>query len=333
MRLKPILIPLLTILLFLSIAISVNLGAVQIPLTETIKVIFSVFQATKEVSPIHEIIVLNLRLPRILLALITGAALAVVGASLQALFRNPLADPYIVGVSSGAALFASIAIFFGLVAFIPLAGFLGALSTMYIVYNLAKIGSRVPIDTLLLAGVVMSASLSALIALIMALMGENMHTIMFWLMGNMTESNPYLITLVLIIVLAGVLILYALSRDMNSLLFGEETAQHLGVDAERLKRRIFIIASLITGAVVSVTGLIGFVGLIIPHTVRIVTGPDHRLLIPCSALAGGTFLILTDALARTIIAPAEIPIGVVTAIMGGPFFLFLLVRKKGRKFF
>ncbi len=323
-----LIILLLAIALIIAVVISISIGPVKIAFFDVAKILLSKIINITGINPTYDTIIWNIRFPRVYLAIIAGAALAVAGVSFQALLRNPLADPYVIGVSSGAALGASIAIALGLMTIIPFAGFIGALLTMYIVYNLAKTGNRIPINSLLLAGVVMAAFLGSIISLIMSLMGEDMTKIYFWLMGSLSETNIELIIIVTIIVLIGITIIYALARELNLILLGEEPAQHLGVNAETIKKILFAGASIITGAVVSITGLIGFVGLIIPHVMRLILGPDHRTLIIASALFGAIFLIIADTFARTIIAPREIPIGVITAIVGGPFFLFLLQRKK-----
>ncbi|MBW2975043.1 iron ABC transporter permease [Candidatus Woesearchaeota archaeon] len=324
----------LVVLVFLLILVSViciSIGPVKISLRETAGILLSPLlgkDASGGINPTNATIILRIRLPRIIMAIITGAALSVAGVAFQALLRNPLADPYVLGVSSGAALGASVAIAFGLLSLIPFFGFIGALATMYIVYLLAKTGSRISVTSLILAGVVMGAFLSSLISLIMALLGDDMHKVMFWLMGSLAYTDTKLASIVFALVLLGTAVIYLLSRDLNLILLGEEPAQHLGANTELVKKVLFASASLITGAVVSVTGLIGFVGLIIPHTVRLLIGPKHNTLIVGSALVGSIFLIIADTAARTVIAPAEIPIGVITALVGAPFFLFLLVKKK-----
>ena len=318
----------LIFILVLTMSICISIGPVNIPIKETVKILLSHIVDFQAINQTYSAIILKIRLPRIILAVITGAALSVAGVAFQALLRNPLADPYVLGVSSGAALGASIGIALGLLSLTPFIGFIGALVTMYIVYNLAKTGQRIPVTSLLLAGVVMGAFLASLISLLMSLLGKDMHKIMFWLMGSLSHANTNLIIIVFILVLIGIIIIYSLSRELNIILLGEESAQHLGVSIELVKKILFASASLITGAVVSITGLIGFVGLIIPHTVRLLIGPKHNNLILGSALVGSIFLIIADTVARTIIAPAEIPIGVITALVGAPFFLFLLIKKK-----
>ena len=326
----PILIPCLIIILILVASFSLSIGPANISFENVAKICLSKlpFVDFQGIDPIHENIILNIRLPRVWLAIITGMALSVVGVVFQALLRNPLADPYIIGVSSGAALGATLAIALGLISLISPLGFLGAALTMFLVYNLAKTDHKIPVYTLLLAGVVVGAFFFALITLVTALMGEDMHQIILWLMGNLSETNVLLIIIASLMGLAGITIVYLFARDLNIISIGEEPAQHLGVAVETVKKVLFIVASLITGAVVAITGLIGFVGLIIPHTMRLIVGPDHRILFIASALAGGIFLVLADLFARSVISPVEIPVGVITAMFGGPFFLFLLKRKK-----
>lgn len=327
---RSVLIISLSITLILVALVSLSTGPADISFGQTAKVFLARLHLIdyQNINPLHENIILHLRLPRVILGIVTGMALSVAGVVLQALLRNPLADPYIIGVSSGAALGATLAIVLGLISLISLAGFLGAVMSMFLVYNLAKTGYKVPVKTLLLAGVIVSAFLSALISLIASLMGESMYQIVLWLMGNLSETNIILIFIAGLMVLIGIIIVYFFARDLNIISIGEESAQHLGVEVEAVKKILFIITSLITGSVVAITGLIGFVGLIIPHIMRLIVGPDHRILIVASLLAGGIFLTLADLFARTIISPAEIPVGVITTLFGGPFFLFLLKRKK-----
>lgn len=327
---RPILIISLAIVLILVAIVSISIGPADISFGETAKIFLVKLHLInyKDINFLHENIILHIRFPRVILAIITGMALSVAGVVLQALLRNPLADPYIIGVSSGAALGATMAIVLGLISLISLAGFLGAVLAMFLVYSLARTGYEVPVKTLLLAGVIVSVFLSALISLIASLMGESMYQIILWLMGNLSENNITLIIIAGLMVLGGIIAICLFARDLNIISIGEEPAQHLGVAVETVKKVLFVVVSLITGGVVAITGLIGFVGLIIPHIMRLLVGPDHRILIITSALAGGIFLILADLLARVIISPMEIPVGVITALFGGPFFLFLLKRKK-----
>jgi iron complex transport system permease protein len=273
----------------------------------------------------------------VLLGFLVGCCLASVGVALQALLRNPLADPYVLGVSSGAALGAALGVLFGIgntmlaeVA-LPACGFGGGLLALLIVYRMAVTYERLPIHSLLLAGVILNAIFSALIMFITSIMEPNRSFgMMAWLMGTLTApAYPALLMLALYL-LVGLFLLFKQTRVLNILALGEESARSLGVDTERTKRFIFVLAALVTGAVVSVSGMIGFIGMVIPHAVRLVVGADHRLLLPASALVGGMFLMGADTLARTLLSPAEIPVGIVTALAGGPFFVYLLVWRKDR---
>ncbi len=281
-----------------------------------------------------ETIILQMRLPRVTLGFLVGASLSVAGASFQGLLRNPLADPYTIGVSSGAALGATIALFlqttlgFTFQPGIPFFAFLGASIALFFIYNLARVGRVVPVTTLLLAGVVVSSFLSAVISLLMLLAGEHIRGIFFWLVGGLSLRTWSHVFLVLPYVIIGSAVIFFWSRDLNVILLGEEAAANLGIDVERVKKIVLVAASLITGAVVSVSGMIGFVGLIIPHGVRMIVGPDHRVLIPTSALVGGIYLIWIDSLARIIMAPVEVPVGIITAFLGAPFFIYLLRSKR-----
>lgn len=278
--------------------------------------------------------VIHLRMARILLAVVAGAGLSVAGVVFQALLRNPLAEPYVLGVSSGAGLGAASAILIGISVLgawtLPLMAFIGALVTILLVYALARgPNGVVPVQTLLLSGVIVSAVLgSILMFLISITSSENLHNVVWWLLGNLQIFDWGLLKVVSTVVVAGLLITIFFARDLNVMTLGEEPAAHLGLDVEQTKKMFFLVASLMTGATVAACGLIGFVGLIVPHTVRLAIGPDHRRLLPASALAGAIFLVVGDSFARTVIAPTEIPIGVVTAFLGGPFFLFLLRSRR-----
>jgi iron complex transport system permease protein len=327
---------LLTFLLAGVIGVSLSMGAVPIPLSRTWSILFHrLFGLTTESSSRDSSIILDLRLPRTISGVLVGAALSLAGAVLQALLRNPLADPFVLGISSGAAVGAVLAILVGVGSTflgnyaVPGAAFGGALLTLLLVYFIARIGGRVPTQTLLLSGVIVSSFFSAIIMfLISATSNEKIYNVTFWLMGSLEYLASQSLGVMFLYLLVGGGVLFALARDLNLLALGEETASELGVEVERAKRIAFVFASLITGAVVSVSGLIGFVGLVVPHLVRMIWGPDHRFLLPASALMGGILLVIADTVARTIVAPSEIPVGVVTAMGGAPFFVYLL-RKKG----
>jgi iron complex transport system permease protein len=327
---------LLGLLLILVILLSVSMGSVKIPPLRSIRILLqSVLGLTEAGNETERTIILSLRLPRAVLAGFVGAGLSVSGATFQALLRNPLADPYILGVSSGAAVGAIAAILLGLGTFsfgLPLASFLGALLTILAVFYFGRQDGKIHPNTLLLAGVITGSFLSALIMFFISVsQREELHTIIFWLMGDFSFSSPRSILIIFPYILLGVFLLYLRSRHLNLILSGEENAVQLGVDVEKLKLISYLSASLITAASVSVCGLIGFVGLIIPHSIRLIFGPDHRLLIPSAALLGASFLIASDTFARTLLAPVELPVGVITAAFGGPFFIYLLRTRKAIK--
>ncbi len=283
------------------------------------------------------VIFLHVRLPRVLMGFLVGSALAAVGVTLQALLRNPLADPYVLGVSSGAALGAALAMLLGigttvlLLPLLPLFGFIGGFCALALIYRLAQSQGRLPIHSLLLAGVILNAILTALIMFITSIMEPNRSAgLIAWLMGSLTAPGYPALAVIAIYVLVVSAILIHKAQVLNVLTQGEETARSLGIDTERVKKQLYVLTALITGAVVSVSGMIGFVGMVVPHAVRMMIGSDHRLLLPASALVGGMFLVVSDTIARTIFAPAEIPVGIVTALAGGPFFLYLLLWRKDR---
>jgi iron complex transport system permease protein len=284
-----------------------------------------------------EIIMVQIRFPRVLMGFFVGAGLAAVGVTLQALLRNPLADPYVLGVSSGSALGVSLAILFGigstfmLLPILPLFGFAGGLMALLLIYRLAQSKSRIPIHSLLLAGVILNAILTAFIMFITSILEPNRSAgLMAWLMGSLTAPNYPALGIFLLYVLCVLVMLMRKAQSLNMLTLGEETARSLGVETEGIKKWLFVLTAVLTGAIVSVSGMIGFVGMVVPHAVRLVIGSDHRLLLPASALVGGMFLAVADTIARTIMAPAEIPVGIVTALTGGPFFLYLLLWRKDR---
>jgi len=323
--------------LILAIALSTSAGSVPIPLSTTFQVLVDKLPYI-DITPVWEnstaIIVLDIRLPRVILAGLVGAALAIAGATYQGLFRNPLADPYLIGVSQGASLGATLGFLlpvswsiagFGL---IPLLAFTGALLATITVYLLARTGKTLPVTTLILAGVALSALLGSIVSYLIISSGDKMHGIIFWLMGSFSLSEWAEVRVVLPYIAAGMVIIILFARLLNVMQLDEEQAQQLGVSVERYKLILLAAATLITAAAVSFVGTIGFVGIIIPHAVRLVWGADHRTLLPLSVLTGAIFMILTDLAARTLLAPTEIPIGVITAICGAPFFLYLLRRRK-----
>jgi iron complex transport system permease protein len=285
------------------------------------------------------VILFETRLPRVLLGAVVGAALATAGAALQGLMRNPLAEPHLIGVSGGAALGAVVAVIVGgrtvftETSVLPVAAALGALVSMLLVYRLALVHGRLQPYVLLLAGVVYNAFAGALIMFVNSIADfYQAHGILFWLMGSLATQSYRLVVTVGLYSLLGSAWLVLQAHRLNLLSLGEEGAMQLGVDVHRTQRATFIGASLLVGAVVSVSGMIGFVGLVVPHIMRLLLGADHRLLLPASFLAGATFLVAADTVARTAFGVVEIPVGVVTALCGGPFFLYLL-KREGVKIF
>jgi iron complex transport system permease protein len=277
-------------------------------------------------------IVRTIRLPRIALAAVVGFALGTAGVVMQGFFRNPMADPSIIGVSTGAAVGAVAAIVFPLAVPFGLglqgAAFAGALCAGFGVYVIATEGGRTPVATLLLAGVAVQTFLGAVIATLLLHSGESLERVTYWLMGHLRGAGWDDVAVTLPLALAAFLVLAAYARDLNVLLLGEGDAHALGIEVERTKRVLLAVSSVVTAAAVAVSGVIGFVGLIVPHVMRLLVGPDHRILLPTSALAGAVFLVAADTLARS--GPAELPVGIVTAAVGAPFFLYLLRRREVR---
>ena len=298
----------------------------------SLKAVFAGGAKAPAVNPDYEIFV-RVRIPRIVLGATVGAALACSGVVFQALLRNPLADPYILGISSGAGLGAMIAVISGLSwtlfgrSPIAIFAFAGALGTVWLVWLIGRLTGKFHLTGLLLAGVVVNAFFSAVIMFLTSIAkAEQVYATMFWLMGNMMEEDFAVLWAAGGCVVAGTVALFYLGPQLNALSFGEEDAKSIGVNTGRTRAAAFAIAAFMTAVAVSISGLIGFVGLIVPHGVRLVLGPDHRTLLPLSAIVGAIFLVAADTIARIIVAPAQLPVGVVTAIIGGPFFLLLLVR-------
>ena len=314
----------LAALLVLSVAGAMLVGPVRV----------SIWRALMDAQSTDRIILFRTRLPRVLLGAVVGGSLGASGAALQALLANPLACPHLLGISGGAAVGGVVALIAGAEAIslvVPLAAFAGALFAIVVVYLCARAGGRSTPYALLLVGVVFNVLASAAIMVINAIASyAQAHGVLFWLMGSLSGQSWRLIAAAAVYALAGLAWLAAHAQDLNLLAAGEEGAAELGVDVERARRAVFVAASLLVGAAVSVSGMISFVGLIVPHLIRLVFGADHRLLLPASFLGGAAFLVWADTLARTALAPAELPVGVVTALLGGPFFLFLLRRELTR---
>ncbi|HCP60053.1 MAG TPA: iron ABC transporter [Dehalococcoidia bacterium] len=326
----------LLVLLGVMVAFATTVGSVQIPLSTTSSILLSKLPFVN-MNPTWtsalETIILEIRLPRVILAGLVGAALAIAGATYQGLFRNPLADPYLIGVAQGAALGAVVGFILPIdwqwlgLGTVPLFAFVGALLSVAVVYTVARVGKVMPVTTLILAGVALGALLSSIVSFLIITSEEQLHGIMFWLMGSFSLTQWSEIKFVLPYVVVGVGVLLVYARSLNIMQLGEEQAQQLGINVEKLKLILLTAATLVTAAAVSFVGIIGFVGIIIPHAVRLIWGPDYRFLLPLSVLVGAIFLILTDIVARTVLAPSEVPIGVITAFCGAPFFLYLLRRR------
>lgn len=283
-------------------------------------------------SPEYRLI-LFIRLWRILLAVVTGSGLAVAGIILQALLRNPLAEPYLLGTSSGAGLGAVAAAIIGASSVcLPLCAFLGAITATLCVLQLSRIGNRMPVQALILNGVIISIALSGIIVfLISTSPNEALHGLMWWLWGSLQVSDPLLLAIVTIIVASGIICAHIFAQDLNALCLGEENATHVGVNTENVKIVLFFVTAIMTASLVSICGIIGFVGLIIPHATRFWTGPNHKILIPMTCLTASVFMIGCDLISRSIAAPMEIPIGIVTAIIGAPIFLVVFRTKQTGK--
>lgn len=327
----------LVILLPVVLILSVGVGAVNIPVPAIIRIIISPVAetASEGISTAWHNIILKLRLPRTLTALLVGAALSLAGGTMQGLFKNPLADPYIIGVSSGAAVGAALAILLGLgwgnggALLLPLFAFAGAILSLVLVYSLAAgEAGRLPTLNLLLAGVAVSTFLGAILSVMMFFSGNQLQQVVFWLMGGFGGRGwIHLGAMLPYVVISGAVILVH-GKELDALAMGEEQAYYMGVDVERVKRRLLWSGALLASAAVSVSGIIGFVGLVVPHAMRLLGGPNHRYLLPASALAGAVFLLGADILSRVVMAPLELPVGLVTALLGGPFFLYLLKKRR-----
>jgi iron complex transport system permease protein len=323
--------------LVIAIALATSIGSVRIPLSTTFSILLDklpLIDINHTWPSSLSTVVLDIRLPRVILAGLVGAALATAGATYQGLFRNPLADPYLIGVAQGASLGAvmgfllpvgwSIAGF----SLIPLLAFFGALLATVTVYLLARVGKTLPVTTLILSGVALSALLGSIVSYLIISSGDKMHSIVFWLMGSFSLSQWSEVVTILPYVAVGTAVIIIFARLLNVMQLDEEQAQQLGVNVEKFKLILLAAATLITAASVSFVGTIGFVGIIIPHAVRLIWGADHRFLLPLAVLTGAIFMILADLLARPVLAPTEVPIGVITAVCGTPFFLYLLRRRK-----
>lgn len=322
-----------------AVILSVGIGSVAIPPDRIVTVIAAhllPWRVETSATDVEARIIWEFRLPRALLGFVVGAALAVAGVVLQAVVRNPLADPFVFGVSSGASVAAVATLTLAAGAFtvvsVPVAAFAGALATTLIVFMLAQQRGRVTPNRLVLAGVAMSyllSSITSYLVLRASAPGDGVTSVLSWLSGSLAAATWNDLGLPALVLVTAVAVLILLARVLNAFLVGDETAASLGVDVGRVRLTLFIITSLLVGVVVAVSGAIGFVGLVVPHAMRMIAGSDHRWLLPISALAGGLLLVTVDIIARTILSPTELPVGLLTAIVGAPFFLWLL-RRNGR---
>lgn len=326
--------------LLFAMLMGISIGTVSVHPMTIIRVISAEifpFISLGNTDAMHSNIIINIRLPRVLLAGLVGASLAIAGAAFQGLLRNPLADPYTIGVSSGASLGAVLTLFLGLsIPFagmftLPLFSILFSFLTIFAVLLFArKIERSMKVETIILTGIIFSSFLGALISLMIALTGEELRQIIGWLLGSVSMRGWAYIKIIIPFFVLGAILLLVNSKELNAMSFGEEKAQHIGVDVQKRKMMVLIAGSILTGAAVAVSGTIGFVGLVIPHLTRLLWGPDHRHLLPLSILMGAGFLIIADLVSRTIIAPTELPIGVITAIIGAPAFAIILIKRKNK---
>ena len=327
-------------LLIIVIIAAANFGVANISFKQTALIVMSKipivnnFVSLEGIKSTSVIILLNLRLPRILLSCLVGAALSVVGTSFQGIFKNPMADPFV----SGSFIWCSTwghynngffkeSHLFGM-SMVAMSAFIGAIITTFLVYNIARVGTKVPVTTLLLAGVAINYLLSSIISLMMTFNRDNIEEIVMWTMGSFSTAGWNEVILLFIIVVPSILFIATFSRDLNVMMLGEDSARSLGIDVNGFKKYIFVISTLMVAAVVSVSGIIGFVGLIVPHAIRMIFGSDNRVVVPFSAIVGAIFLIICDTLARVIVPPSEIPVGIITSIFGVPFFIYLLYKTK-----
>jgi iron complex transport system permease protein len=327
-----------SIFLFFSLAIGIAVGSVYVPIREIVQIIGSAifhFPISAGVDSMDANIVMNIRLPRVILAGLVGASLSIAGAAFQGLLRNPLADPYTLGVSSGASLGAVVTLFlhlsfpvFGMLT-LPFMSMIGAFLTIFCVLLFArKIERSMKIETIILTGIIFSSFFSSFLSFIIALTGDELRPIIDWLLGSVSMRGWGYVFMLIPFFLLGSFLLFMNSKELNAISLGEERAQHLGVNVEKRKLLVLIAGSILSGAAVSVSGAIGFVGLVIPHFIRIVWGPNHQQLLPLSIIFGAGFLIMADLVSRTIIQPSELPIGVITALIGAPVFALILMKRR-----
>ncbi|MGZ9583554.1 FecCD family ABC transporter permease [Paenibacillus marinisediminis] len=329
-------------LLLLSVIGCLAIGSVKMPFREIALILLHHIPFVGDLIPVSwddasAQIMMNVRFPRVVLAMLVGASLGVAGTAFQGVLRNPLADPYTLGVSSGASVGAAMLIYFGLQYSllgqwsIPVVAFVTGMLTLLVVLRMARTNGKLPIETLILSGVVMQAFLGAIVSFLVAMSEQTVNEILFWTMGSLALRGWSYVAVIAPFFLISFIILLAYVRPLNLLALGERQAAHLGLHVERTKWIVLLTATFLTAGAVSVSGVIGFVGLVVPHMLRLVVGPDYRLLMPMSAIGGALYVMWADTIARSLLAPTEIPLGVVTAFVGAPFFAYLLIRNKRLK--
>jgi iron complex transport system permease protein len=331
------------LLLFFSILAALSLGSAHIPIGDVWRILWHKLPLMDHWMNVNwnasdEQIIMQVRLPRVLLAIIVGASLAVAGTGFQGILRNPLADPYTLGVSSGASVGAAIMIQFGLVETfgqwtVPMVAFITGIVTLLFVFYLSRIGGKMSMETLILAGVVVNAFLGSFVQFMVSLSNNVMNLILYWLMGSIAMKGWIYSEILTPYLLLGFLVMLSYGRALNLFALGEKQAAHLGVSVERTKIIVLVVSTLLTAAAVSVSGVIGFVGLVVPHLIRLIVGPDYRIIIPIATIGGGIYVLWADTIARLILSPRDIQLGILTAFIGAPFFAYLLrkqmIKQKG----
>lgn len=330
-----VLLPALAVLLVVSAFAGIGVGAVQIAPEQSVAIVLHHLGLSTDIaySRQQDAIVWAIRMPRVILAILVGGALSVSGATLQGMFRNPLADPGLIGVSSGAAVGAIGSVALGIGVFgiltLPIFAFVGGVLTSIAVYVIARHEGRTEVVTLVLTGIALNTVAGALTGLLTYIASEDqLRAVVFWSLGSLGGATWASVRAATPFILLGLLFIPRWGGALNLFVLGEREARHLGVDTERVRLKLIVVTALMTGAAVAVAGVIGFVGLIVPHVLRLIAGPNHRVLLPACALGGASLVLLADLLSRTIVAPAELPLGVITALMGGPFLLVLMLRTR-----
>lgn len=331
------------IILCILIIVTSSVGSARIPLDQTYRIllkkvpVLGMFIDISDINPNFLTILYRVRIPRVVMAVLVGTALSAAGVMYQGLFRNPMADPFIIGISSGASVGVAIAIVTGVYTSIlgfsglMVAAFIGALAVSVVVFTIARSKNRyISVVTLILSGIAVGSLCSAATSFLMMFGRDEMHQILFWILGSLTTAQWNQVRLVGPVILVGTVVLFLFTKDLNILSMGEQRAEQLGVNTAQFKNIVIVFSSLIVAAAVSVSGIIGFIGLVIPHIMRIIVGPDNRVLFPVSAVVGGIVLLVADTLARTVMIPRELPVGILTALLGSPFFIYLLKTSRKR---